>query len=59
VKYKGNNIVYFGVCVCILYTHPSIEGGNKMSSRGKKWDFKEVDNLRLGKNLENGSRENF
>ncbi len=36
----GNNIVFFGVCLCVLYRHPSIEGGNKISSKGKKWDFK-------------------
>jgi hypothetical protein len=52
---QGNNIVFFGVCVCVLYKHPSIEGRNKMSSRSKKWDFKEVNSMKLGKNLENRS----
>jgi len=41
--------------VCVLYRHPGIEGGDKVFNKGKKWDFKEVDNLRLGKDLDNGS----
>ncbi len=41
--------------MCVLYRHPGIEGGDKVFNKGKKWDFKEVDNLRLGKDLDNGS----
>jgi hypothetical protein len=51
---QWKNIVFFGLCVCVLYKHPSIEGGNKMSSKSKNWEFKKINSLRLGKNLENG-----